>query len=109
VTKVIISCAVTGSIHTPSMSPHLPTTAAEIAKAALGAAEAGGAQAAAMGGQVRVGVEDNLWLDKGVPAPSNAAQVTRVRQILEGLGLDIAFPAEARQILALKRGDNVGF
>src|ERR1700757_5278296 len=67
------------------------------------------AQAAAMGGHVRVGLEDNLWLDKGVLAPSNAAQVTRVRQILEGLGLDIASPAEAREILALKGGDNVGF
>src|SRR5262249_42220345 len=41
--KVIITCAVTGSIHTPSMSPHLPITAAEIADAAIGAAEAGAA------------------------------------------------------------------
>ena len=41
--KVIITCAVTGSIHTPSMSPHLPVTAQEIAEAALGAAEAGAA------------------------------------------------------------------
>src|ERR1700758_836910 len=41
--KVIISCAITGSIHTPSMSPHLPVTPAEIADAALGAAEAGAA------------------------------------------------------------------
>jgi uncharacterized protein (DUF849 family) len=39
--KVVITCAVTGSIHTPSMSPHLPVTAAEIAEAAIGAAEAG--------------------------------------------------------------------
>ena len=39
--KVIITCAVTGSIHTPSMSPHLPVTAQEIAEAAIGAAEAG--------------------------------------------------------------------
>ena len=67
------------------------------------------AQAAAMGGHVRVGLEDNLWLDKGVLAPSNAAQVTRVRQILEGLGLDVASPDEAREILALKGGDKVGF
>ncbi|MEG8221837.1 3-keto-5-aminohexanoate cleavage protein [Sphingomonas sp. HH69] len=67
------------------------------------------AQAAAMGGHVRVGLEDNLWLDKGVLAPSNAAQVTRVRQILEGLGLDIATPAQARNILKLKGGDKVGF
>ena len=41
--KVIITCAVTGSIHTPSMSPHLPVTASEIADAAIGAAEAGAA------------------------------------------------------------------
>src|SRR5258708_33197311 len=41
--KVIISCAITGSIHTPSMSPYLPVTAEEIAKSALGAVEAGGA------------------------------------------------------------------
>lgn len=67
------------------------------------------AQAAAMGGHVRVGLEDNLWLDKGVMAPSNAAQVTRVRQILEGLGLEIASPDDAREILALKGGDRVAF
>src|SRR5258708_4562822 len=41
--KVIITCAVTGSIHTPSMSPHLPVTSQEIADAAIGAAEAGAA------------------------------------------------------------------
>ena len=41
--KVIITCAVTGAIHTPSMSPHLPVTASEIADAAIGAAEAGAA------------------------------------------------------------------
>ena len=41
--KVIITCAVTGSIHTPSMSPHIPITASEIADAAIGAAEAGAA------------------------------------------------------------------
>lgn len=67
------------------------------------------AQAAAMGGHVRVGLEDNLWLDKGVLAPSNAAQVVRVRKILEGLGLSIATPAQAREILELKGGDHVGF
>lgn len=67
------------------------------------------AQAAAMGGHVRVGLEDNLWLDKGVLSPSNAAQVTRVRQIIEGLGLEAATPDEAREILALKGADRVGF
>jgi uncharacterized protein (DUF849 family) len=67
------------------------------------------AQAAAMGGHVRVGLEDSLWLDAGQLAPSNAAQVTRVRQIIEGLGLEIATPDEARGILALKGGDKVAF
>ncbi|MDB5577863.1 MAG: 3-keto-5-aminohexanoate cleavage protein [Bradyrhizobium sp.] len=67
------------------------------------------AQAAAMGGHVRVGLEDSLWLDKGRLARTNAEQVTRVRQILEGLGLDIATPDEAREILSLKGGDKVAF
>ncbi|MEQ8743622.1 3-keto-5-aminohexanoate cleavage protein [Parasphingorhabdus sp.] len=67
------------------------------------------AQAAAMGGHVRVGLEDNLWIGKGQLADSNAAQVVKVRQILEGLGLEVATPSEARSILQLKGGDNVGF
>ena len=67
------------------------------------------AQAAAMGGHVRVGLEDSLWIGPGQLAKSNAEQVARVRAILEGLGLAIATPAEARDILALKGGDQVGF
>ncbi len=67
------------------------------------------AQAAAMGGHVRVGLEDSLWLGRGELATSNAGQVTKVRQIVEGLGLEVATPAEARAILALKGGDKVGF
>lgn len=67
------------------------------------------AMAASMGGHVRVGLEDSLWLDKGKLAPSNAAQVERVRHIIEGLGLEVATPDEAREILALKGGDAVGF
>jgi uncharacterized protein (DUF849 family) len=67
------------------------------------------AQAAAMGGNVRVGLEDSLWDGPGQLAESNAAQVRRVRQILEGLGLAVASPAEAREILALKGGDQVAF
>jgi uncharacterized protein (DUF849 family) len=65
--------------------------------------------AAAMGGNVRVGLEDSLWLGPGKLAESNAAQVTKVRQILEGLGLEIATPDEAREILSLKGGDKVNF
>lgn len=67
------------------------------------------AMAASMGGHVRVGLEDNLWLGKGKLAESNAAQVRTIRQIIEGLGLEVASPDEAREILALKGGDQVGF
>jgi uncharacterized protein (DUF849 family) len=67
------------------------------------------AQAAAMGGHVRVGLEDSLWLGKGKLAESNAQQVTQARKILEGLGLEVATPDEARQILQLKGGDQVDF
>ena len=67
------------------------------------------AMAAAMGGNVRVGLEDSLWLGPGKLAESNAAQVTNVRKIIEGLGLPVATPDEAREMLALKGGDNVGF
>jgi uncharacterized protein (DUF849 family) len=62
-----------------------------------------------MGGNVRVGMEDSLWIGPGKLAESNAQQVTKVRQILEGLGLSIATPDEAREILSLKGGDKVGF
>ena len=67
------------------------------------------AMAAAMGGNVRVGLEDSLWLGKGRLAESNAAQVRQVRQIIEGLGLEVASPEEAREILALKGGNKVAF
>lgn len=67
------------------------------------------AMAASMGGHVRVGLEDSLWLGRGELAQSNAAQVTKVRQIIEGLGLEVASPDEARAILSLKGADAVGF
>ncbi len=67
------------------------------------------AMSAAMGGHVRVGLEDNLWIGKGQLAESNAAQVRAARQIIEGLGLEVATPDEARKILELKGGDQVGF
>ena len=67
------------------------------------------AMSAAMGGNVRVGMEDSLWIGPGKLAKSNAEQVTKVRQIIEGLGLEIAGPDEAREILALKGGDKVAF
>ena len=61
--------------------------------------------AASMGANVRVGLEDSLWNGPGTLAKSNAEQVTRARQILEGMGLEIATPDEARDILHLKGAD----
>jgi uncharacterized protein (DUF849 family) len=67
------------------------------------------AQAAAMGGNLRVGLEDSLWAGKGKLATSNAEQVRMARSIIEGLGLAVATPDEAREILSLKGGDQVNF
>ncbi len=67
------------------------------------------AQAAAMGGNVRVGLEDSIWAGRGVLAQSNADQVKMARKIIEGLGLEVATPDEAREILTLKGGDQVNF
>jgi uncharacterized protein (DUF849 family) len=67
------------------------------------------AQAVAMGGNVRVGLEDSLWIGPGKLAESNAQQVANVRKIIEGLGYEIASPDDAREILALKGPDKVNF
>ncbi len=64
---------------------------------------------AAQGANVRVGLEDSLWIGPGELARSNADQVTKIRQVLEGLSLDIASPDEARAMLELKGGDQVAF
>ena len=65
--------------------------------------------AAIMGGNVRVGLEDSIYVGKGQLAKSNAEQVTRIRTILEALSLEVATPAEARAMLNLKGGDQVAF
>ncbi|MEP7208518.1 MAG: 3-keto-5-aminohexanoate cleavage protein [Casimicrobiaceae bacterium] len=67
------------------------------------------AQSVSLGGNVRVGLEDSLWIGPGKLAETNAVQVRAARQIIEGLGLEIATPDEARAILKLKGGANVGF
>ncbi|HMO27729.1 3-keto-5-aminohexanoate cleavage protein [Enterovirga sp.] len=67
------------------------------------------AQAAAMGGNVRVGLEDSLWIRAGKFAESNAEQVRAARQIIEGLGLEIATPDDARATLELKGADRTNF
>ena len=67
------------------------------------------AQAATLGGNVRVGLEDSLWAGRGELATSNAVQVRKVRNIIENLGLEVATPDEAREMLQLKGGDQVAF
>ncbi|APX10771.1 3-keto-5-aminohexanoate cleavage protein [Tateyamaria omphalii] len=65
--------------------------------------------ASQMGGNVRVGLEDSLFISRGKLAESNAQQVTKIRRIIEDLGHEIATPDEAREILDLKGGDKVAF
>ena len=64
---------------------------------------------AAMGSNVRVGLEDSLWIGPGQLASSNAEQVSRIRIILEALNLEVATPDDARAILHLKGADKVNF
>lgn len=65
--------------------------------------------ASQMGGNVRVGLEDSLFINRGELATSNAQQVAKIRRIVEDLGNDVATPDEAREMLALKGGDRVKF
>jgi uncharacterized protein (DUF849 family) len=67
------------------------------------------AMSAVMGGNVRVGLEDSLWLGRGTLAKTNAEQVAKARRIIEEVGLQVATPDEARQMLKLKGGRNVAF
>lgn len=67
------------------------------------------AQSAALGGNIRVGLEDSLWAGRGKLAKSNAEQVLLARKLIEGMGLAVATPDEAREILHLKGADQVAF
>ena len=67
------------------------------------------AMAVSMGGNLRVGLEDSLWLGPGQFAKSNADQVRAARMIIEGLGLEVATPEDAREVLQLKGADKVNF
>ena len=62
-----------------------------------------------MGGKVRVGLVDSLFIARGKLADSNAEQVGKIRRIIEDLGCELATPEEARAILALKGANRVGF
>jgi uncharacterized protein (DUF849 family) len=64
---------------------------------------------AMQGASVRVGLEDSLWIAPGRLAESNADQVRKIRQVLDGLSLEVATPDEARQMLLLKGGGQVRF
>jgi uncharacterized protein (DUF849 family) len=66
-------------------------------------------QSALLGGNVRVGLEDSLFIGHGELARSNADQVRKIRLVLETLGFELATPSEARALLGLKGGDDVGF
>lgn len=66
-------------------------------------------QSAMLGGNLRVGLEDSLYIGKGQLATSNAQQVSRIRTIIENLGLEVATPDEARDRLGLKGRDEVKF
>ncbi len=67
------------------------------------------AQAAAQGGNIRIGLEDSLWSAPGQLAQSNADQVRKARALLEGLSLEVATPDEAREMLDLKGAGDVAF
>jgi uncharacterized protein (DUF849 family) len=67
------------------------------------------AQSVMLGGHIRVGLEDSLWLGRGKLAESNAAQVAFAVKMVQDLGLEVATPDEAREILELKGGDDVNF
>jgi uncharacterized protein (DUF849 family) len=67
------------------------------------------AQSAVMGGNVRVGLEDSLWIGKGRLARTNAEQVSKIRRILVELGLEVAAPDDARRLLGLKGASGVNF
>ena len=66
-------------------------------------------QSALLGGNLRVGLEDSLYIGPGQKAVSNAEQVAKIRSIIENLGLSVATPEEARARLGLKGGDQVAF
>jgi uncharacterized protein (DUF849 family) len=67
------------------------------------------AQSIALGGDVRVGLEESLWAGPGRLAKSSAEQVRMAREMIENMEMQIATPDEAREMLALKGGDNVEF
>ena len=98
--KTIITVATTGAWPTKANNPNVPMTPEEIAEDVYACWKAGAA--VALGGHIRVGMEDNVMYSKGVLAESNVQFVERARRVIEEYGKQVATPAEARGILGLK-------
>lgn len=97
--KVIVTCALTGSGDSTHIDPAVPVWSGfGIARDQFRMV----AQAVLLGGHVRVGLEDNLYLDRGVLAPGNAALVERAVHIVRTLGEEVATPGEACTLLGLR-------
>jgi uncharacterized protein (DUF849 family) len=111
--KVIVNRAVTGSIHMYLMSPAPPITTDEIVDAAVETDEAGVAivhlVVRAADGNVRVRINDSLWIRAEQLTQSNAQQLREGDDLIRGPGMELAAPDTARDILALKGGEAVGF
>jgi uncharacterized protein (DUF849 family) len=115
VEKLIITAVITGASTIPSLSPYLPIPPKQIADSAIEAAEAGAAEinlstmAIHMGRHVRVGLEDNIYIKKGVLAKSNAQLVEKVVQSAEILNREVATLDHVRGLLRLKGKDKFNF
>ncbi len=113
--KLIITATITGASTIPSLSPYLPIPPKQIADSAIETAEAGAAEinlstiAIHMDRHVRVGLEDNIYIKKGVLAKCNAQLVEKVVQLAEILNREMATPDDARGRLRLKEKDKVNF
>jgi uncharacterized protein (DUF849 family) len=115
VEKLIITATITGASTISSLNPYLPIPPKQIADSAIEAAEVGAAEinlstiAIHMDRHVRVGLEDNIYIKKGVLAKSNAQLVEKVVQLAEILNREVATPDDARGLLRLKGKDKVNF
>ena len=94
--KVVITCAVTGSMG-DAKTPYIPNTPEQTAQSAMEAA-----RSLLLGGNVRVGIKDNLHLAKGVRAKSNAELVAKAAGIIRSLGKETAAASGARILLGLE-------
>ncbi len=99
--KAIITVAPTGAWPTKANNPNVPMTPEEIAEDVYACWKAGAA--VALGGHIRVGMEDNVMYSKGKLADSNVQFLERARRVIEEYGRQVATPAEAREILGLSR------